>query len=242
MARHEMNALVRTRVQNKTHRLIASRYPTVGVFDDLTTDPDELEAAFLLESITNDRIAAITRRLPLLPESEIVRGPGATMVMAAFLHADATGGRFTDGRLGAWYAALDVATAIDETVYHDTRRLRLSDGGFPNSIQMRELVANIDCSLVDIRGQQASRPELYLPDDYTASRAFGVGLRWPANGVGENGIVFDSVRHAGGTNVCLYGPTLVPLPVLQADHYEYRWDRSGAVTVLKLTNITANHH
>jgi hypothetical protein len=235
-----MSALVATRVRDKTHRLIASRYPTVGVFDDLTTDKGELEAAFLLESITNDRIAAITRRLPLLPDGEIVQGPGATMVMAAFLHADETGGRFTDGRLGAWYAALDVATAIEETVYHNTRRLRLSAGGFPNSIQMRELVASIDCSLVDIRGQQASRPDLYRADDYTASRAFGTGLRWPANGAGENGIVFDSARRAGGTNVCLYRPALVPLPVLQADHFEYRWDRNGAVTMLKLTNVAPN--
>jgi hypothetical protein len=227
-----------------THRLIASRFPTVGVFDDLTADAEELEIAMLLESVTNDRLSALSRRLPLLPQNEIVQGPSATMIMAAFLHADEAGGRFTDGRLGAWYASLDVDTAIAETVHHSTRRLRLSDGAFPSSIQMRELVAGIDCDLVDIRGARTTQPELYDPDDYTQSRAFGIGLRWPKNNESNsepaNGIVFHSVRRKGGINVCVYRPSLVLLPVIQADHYEYRWNAAGEVNVLKLTNIGAH--
>jgi hypothetical protein len=222
-----------------THRLIASRFPTVGAFDDLTADREELEVAVLLESATNDRLSVLSRRLPLLPESEIVQGPGATMVMAAFLHADEAGGRFTDGRLGAWYASLDVDTAIAETVHHSTRRLRLSDGAFPSSIQMRELLAEIDCDLVDIRGARTTRPALYHPDDYAKSRAFGIGLRWPKTRKPANGIVFESVRRDGGVNVCVYRPSLVLLPVIQADHYEYRWNAAGAVSVLKLTNVGA---
>ena len=232
-----MIAPSRTDVRDTTHRLIASHYPPIGVFDDLTADPRELAIAYLLESATNDRLAILSRRLPLLPASEIVQGPGATMVMAAFLHADAAGGRFTDGRLGAWYASFDVATAIAETVHHSTRRLRLSDGALPSRIQMRELVAGIDCTLVDVRGQRKKRPELYDPDDYKAAQAFGVGLRWPRSGAGENGLVYDSVRRTRGTNVCIYRPSLVVLPVTQADHYEYRWDAAGNISVLKLTNV-----
>jgi RES domain-containing protein len=232
-----MNAPARARVRDTTHRLIASRHPPIGAFDDLTVDKDELAIAFLLESATNDRVAILSRRLQLLPESEIVQGPGASMVMAAFLHADEAGARFTDGRLGAWYASFEVDTAIAETVYHGTRRLRLSDGAFPSSIQMRELTARIDSVLVDLRGQQKKRPDLYDPHNYKAAQAFGVGLRWPESGAGENGIVFDSVRRAGGTNVCIYRPSLIKLPVTQADHYEYRWDAAGDVTVLKLTNV-----
>lgn len=225
------------RVSTKTHRLIASRYPPVGVFDDLVTDKDELALAFLLESATNDRLAILTRRLPLLPESEIVQGPGATMVMAAFLHADDAGGRFTDGRLGAWYAAFEVETAIAETLHHSTKRLALSQGVYPVNIQMRELFADIDCDLTDVRGEQQQRPELYDLNDYRASQAFGVGLRWPQAGEGANGVVYDSVRKAGGTNVCVFRPSCVKLPVSQADHYEYRWNAEGIVTVLKLTNV-----
>jgi hypothetical protein len=50
---------------------------------------------------------------------------------------------------------------------------------------------------------------------------------------GESGIVYESVRRSGGTNVCIYRPSLVTLPVNQADHYEYRWDARGSVNVLK---------
>jgi hypothetical protein len=234
-----MTAPARGHVRGTTHRLIASRYPPVGVFDDLTADPEELRVAFLLESATNDRLGVLSRRLPLLPDSEIVQGRGATMVMAAFLHADEAGGRFTDGRLGAWYAALDVETAIAETLHHSTRRLRLSAGAFPSNIQMRELLAGIDCELIDIRGLRSARPDLYDPDDYSVSRPFGISLRWPKSGRGGNGVVYDSVRRASGTNVCIYRPSLVQVPVTQGDHYEYRWNAAGNVSVFRLSNISS---
>ncbi len=44
-----MTAPATARIREATHRLIASRFPTVGVFDDLATGRDELEIAFLLE-------------------------------------------------------------------------------------------------------------------------------------------------------------------------------------------------
>jgi RES domain len=230
--------LGRARVRERTHRLIASRYPTVGPFDDLTADKEDLAVAVLLESVTNDRLAVLSRRLALLPPTEIVQGPGATMVMAAFLHANEAGGRFTDGRLGAWYASFGVETAIAETLHHSTRRLRNSERGFPSAIQLREFVARIDSDLIDIRGEKESRPELYHPDDYATAQAFGAGLRWPKSEPGENGIVYDSVRRAGGTNVCIYRPSLIILPVDPGERYEYRWDSSGRASVLKLTDIS----
>jgi hypothetical protein len=104
-------------------------------------------------------------------------------------------------------------------------------------MQMRALVARIDCRLVDLRGLRKKRPELYDPDDYRASRAFGVSLRWPRSGEGSNGIAYDSVRRKDGINVCIYKPSLVRLPVTQSDHYEYRWDAHGSVNVLRLGHV-----
>jgi len=52
-----MTALRRSRIRRKTHRLIASKYPTVGIFDDLASDPGDVRAAFILEALTNDRLA-----------------------------------------------------------------------------------------------------------------------------------------------------------------------------------------
>jgi hypothetical protein len=233
-----MNGLQRAHIDQKTHRLIASRFPTVGVFDDLTSDAEDLRAAFILESLTNDRLTV--KRLGLLPDSEIISGPsgsGASIVMAAFLHADEAGGRFSDGRLGAWYASFEMETAIAETVYHSTRRLRLSAGGFPNRIQMRELIITADCEMVDVRGMKKSKPELYRDTDYSASQALAAQLRFRTSELPENGIVFDSVRRASGTNICIFWPSKVPQPVRQGGHFEYQWDAKGDVSVAKLTAV-----
>ena len=235
-----MTALRRAEIAQPCHRLIASRFPTVGVFDDLTADPDELRVAFVLETATNDRVALLGRRLGSLPDAEIVSGPTASLVMAAFRHADPAGGRFTDSRLGAWYASFERETAIAETLFHSERRLRLSERGFPASLQLRELVAEADARPVDIRGQQSERPELYDPDpaSYGRSQAFGTALRWPPDdGRPEDGLVYDSVRRPGGANLCLFRPSAVGLPVRQGDHFGYHWDAAGRATVTRLTSL-----
>src|SRR3546814_15715612 len=131
---------------------------------------------------------------------------GASMVMAAFLHADPAGGRFTDHRLGAWYAAGDIATAIEETVYHQERRLRASAGGFPNRIQMRELIADLEEMFLDLRGLRSSDAELYHPHDYSASQAFAAARRRTFASMGEPVFVHDTVRHSGAPTVCVVPP------------------------------------
>lgn len=220
----------------RTHRLIASRFPTVGIFDGADLTEDEKRLLYILEGATNDRLH-LQGRLALVPHGSIPDGPGATMVMAAFLHINEAGARFNDVRLGAWYAALTVETAIAETTYHNHRRLSASAGGFPNTIQIRELLAAVDTHLVDIRG---SREDLHDPDpaNYPVSQAYAAQLRWPSDGTNPaGGIVYDSVRHPGGTSLCLFSPALVILPVLQGDHYEYRWGQSGNLKVIKLQDV-----
>jgi hypothetical protein len=110
----------------------------------------------------------------------------------------------------------------------------------PSAIQLRELIATPDAEFCDIRSEQATRPELYGPDpaDYPSSQAFAADLRWPNGGQAENGLIYDSVRHDRGTNLCLFWPSLIPLPVVQGDHYEYRWDARGRVSVLRLSNVS----
>jgi hypothetical protein len=221
-------ALSITHIENtRTHRLIASRHPTVGVFDFMP-DQEAVLAALALEQATNDRLNDVTNKLArLAPEDIIVGKPTATLAMAAFLHTTPQGGRFNGPELGAWYSALSAKTAIEETLYHHTRRLSLSDGGFPNSIQMRELISRPNADLVDIR--ELDDPAIYHADNYTAGQKFADELRRK----GRDGILYRSVRHEKGINVAIFKPCLV-VPVTQGAHYRYDWDRQGRHMVVKL--------
>ena len=220
------------RFRARTHRLIASRWPTIGAFDSVAS-PDDLETALLLETLTNDRVNETLARLGQLDRSEWVTGePGATLVMAAFCHPAPGGGRFNTEVLGAWYCAPEIETAIAETVYHHTKRLAHSASGFRHVIQMRELISEVDAEVRDLRGLREQHPELYDPASYAASQPFGEALRRS----GANGIVYGSVRRPAGTNLVVYRPSLLP-PVLQGDHFDYRWTGSPTPLVVKLTGV-----
>ena len=148
----------------RTHRLIASRWPTIGVFDTVAS-ADDVEATLLLEALTNDRVNETLARLGRLDRSEWMTGePGATLVMAAFCHPDPGGGRFNNEALGAWYCATEIETAIAEAVYHHTERLAHSTSGFRYVIQMRELISDVDAEVCDLRGLRERHPELYDPE------------------------------------------------------------------------------
>jgi hypothetical protein len=217
------------RMRGRTHRLIATRWPMVGVFDTVAT-PDDAREALVLESWTNDRVTAELDRLTRLPDDDWVVGkPGATLVMAAFCYPAPGGGRFTTDRLGAWYAAREVDTAIAETVYHHARRLALSGLGFHATIQMRELRGEVDGRFHDVRGDQTTRPELYDPDSYARSQPFGEGLR----ASGSTGILFDSVRRRNGRNLVVFRPKLL-LPLFEGDRFDYRWTGAAAPAVVRL--------
>ncbi len=225
------------RIRKKTHRLINSRWPTIGLFDELADSEDELRQLFHLEMLANPRMNVTIGRLDRIPDGGIVMGESANQVMAAFVHCYDDGGRFNDGDLGAWYAALDITTAIEETVYHLTRRLKMSEGGFPNQMQMRELITTVSGPLLDLCETQTSHPELYDLNDYKASQKFARSIRWPFIDGGETGLRYDSVRRKGGINICVFKPEILQRPLTQGDHYQYDWNVEGEVYVNKLTNV-----
>ncbi|MBV9571455.1 MAG: RES family NAD+ phosphorylase [Alphaproteobacteria bacterium] len=219
-------------ITQATRRLIASRWPTIGVFDRVSV-PADIQAAYELEMMTNDRLRVPLERLHELPESEWVVGiPHANIVMAAWLHADEQGGRFTDGTLGCWYCSFDLQTAIVETVYHHTRRLSHSAARYYQTIQMRELRADVDDEFHDLRGMRKELPALYSPSSYAQSQPYGVALRKS----GSNGLCFDSVRYDGGVNLAVFHPRLV-LNVTQGDHFQYEWIGKETPVVSQLTNV-----
>ncbi len=200
---------MRSPAPQPTHRLIPSHFPPIGLFDSVARAAD-LEAVMELAGWTNDRL--VRQRVARLPQSEWVFGrPNASIVMAAFLHAAPGGGRFNGPDLGAWYAAATTVTAIAE-VGHHLRREALARGIDGMKRSFRSYSARLDGDYRDIRGTE---PRLHSGDSYAAAQAFGENLR----ASGEDGIVYDSVRHRGGVNACAYRPVKV-LDVVQAEHFE----------------------
>jgi RES domain-containing protein len=223
--------LTRRRLRReRTHRLIPSRFPPIGIFD-IGLTAEEVAAAFEIEAATNERLNDLRGRLHLFPPAELATGDGAGFAMAALLHGAA--GRFNDDALGAWYAGFEVATAIAEVAYHHHRRLSLSAAGFPAIAEMRELVSRVSAELADLHGAGvAERAPLLDPDP--ATYAEGQGFARALREAGESGLVYPAVRRAGGTCLVLWRPRLC-LPVTQGAHFRLAWNAEGALDVDRLT-------
>jgi hypothetical protein len=215
-------------VPGPTWRMIPSRYPPIAAFDTVASTED-LEAVMELEGWTNDRLVA--ERVARLPKTEWVYGvPNASVVMASFLHAAPNGLRFTTADLNGWYAAFDRRTAIAEVAHH-LRREAINMRSPSLTLQYRTYSARLAGQYHDIRGQRNAHPELYSPDNYTASQAFGTTIR----SSGGDGILYDSVRHVGGTNVVAFRPKNVQ-DVVMSTHYEVMVPIKGKVIARALTS------
>lgn len=197
-----------------SYRLIPSKFPPIGLFDTVATAAD-LEAVMELAGWTNDRLVA--ERVARLPRSEWVFGrPNASVVMAAFLHVAPGGMRFNGPELGAWYAAAGLRTAVIEVAHHLRREAHATQAvGLTRTY--RTYTAELAGAYLDIRGQQATRPDVYASDGYSAGQVLGEQIR----AAGGDGLLFDSLRHVGGINVVAHRPRNV-LNILQTDHYEIR--------------------
>ena len=200
-------------------RLVASRFPPVGLFDRVARASD-LDSVFAIEALSNARLRQEAGELALVPPEERVSGPGTTPIMAAFTHLNGQGSRFTDGSYGVYYAAHSIDTAIVETAFHRARFLAATAEA-AMEIDMRSYAADISAQFHDIRGGARRYAALCAPDitAYGAAQNFARELR----SQGSNGIVYTSVRDAGGECVAVFKPRVVA-PVVQGPHYCYVWN------------------
>lgn len=212
-------------IKGTTYRLIPSHFPPIGIFEDLL-DPEELELAFELESMTNDRIGEQVGDIRLVPLDQRVVGAGTTPIMAAFTHIGIPS-RFTDGRYGVYYAGLSLETAIAESMHSRARFLKNSHTP-ATRITMRCYTCKVDADLIDVRNEGACHQE-----DWGPAQSLGADARKQ----GGNGIIYKSVRHKGGENIAVFKPNSLTPPANQAGHYEYIWDGSKITDVIQLTTV-----
>ncbi|GAB2499982.1 RES family NAD+ phosphorylase [Arenimonas alkanexedens] len=210
-----------TRVQwSEAWRLVPSRFPPQGVFDRIAS-PEDLEALYAVESMTNARLREELGQLALVPRERRVSGPGSQPIMAAFTHLNPDGSRFSDGSYGVFYAAHALATAIAETHYHRARFMAATREPAMD-IPMRCYRTSIKARLHDLR---RGWTKMLSPDDYAEPRALARELR----AAGSDGVVYPSVRQPGGECVGIFYPDRVGACV-QARHLVYRWDGARLLT------------
>jgi len=205
-------------------RIIPSRFPPIALFERVT-EPDDLEAIFELESMTNPRLRNEVGEIGLVSPEERMSGPGTSIIMAAFTHLNPEGSRFSDGTYGVFYAANNLETAIAETRHHRERFMRATKQEHME-LDMRVYVTDLDGELHDLRGQRATQPLVYNNDNYAAGQHLAKALRKE----GSNGIAYDSVRQEGGECVAVFRPRLLSNG-RQERHLCYAWDGN------RITNV-----
>ncbi|HEY8312987.1 MAG TPA: RES family NAD+ phosphorylase [Candidatus Baltobacteraceae bacterium] len=198
-----------------SYRIIPSRYPATGLFDEVA-DPADLAVVLELEAGTNPRVLDEAGELSMVRPEDRISGPHTAAIMAAFAHTQPS--RFSDGSFGVYYAASDEATAIAETAYHRARFLQ--NAGFANErLDMRVYTAAIHGDFDDVRAKTA-RSKLYDPDSYAYSSAYAAKL-YRRNVV--DGIAYRCVRRHAGECVGVFRPAAVThCQVLH--HLQYRFE------------------
>lgn len=194
--------------RDDAHRLIPYRYSDRGkpILNLLAEDDDELLSDLTeLEGATNDRLLGESGRLPGISAIELVSGfPLAHIVNASFTHPHPLGGRFNYPGRGAWYAAFEMETAQTEVAFH--RSLELKEVGW----KVEEISPYIDY-FADFRHEfhdihrDADFQDCLNPGSYAASQALGRNLLTG----GSAGILYPSVRRAGGECIACFRPPLV---------------------------------
>jgi hypothetical protein len=169
-------------------------------------DTDE-EAAILaeLEGETSARLVAEREGSPALDRRELVfarRPPdlkvyGQSHINAAFTYTRPTGNRFNGGDRGAWYCSYDALTSAEELGFI---------GIYEDEARYVELLADFIGDFPDLDGETAS-PALDTDPDvgYPAGQALAATLRRE----GHRGLLYPSVRRAGGRCFVAFDPGIV---------------------------------
>jgi hypothetical protein len=211
-------ALVR---QFDTHRLILSRHLPQGdsVLVAISDQDADLQAIFELDNATNDRLLAAQQLLPGIGVEELVFGvPHAAVINAAFCHPHPLGSRFNGPTRGAWYAAFDVKTSQAEVAFHKSVQLA-EIGRFDDVVTYDDYTADFSADFHDLRAAPAALRGCLDPESYVESQALAERLL-EADALG---VIYPSVRHAGGTCVACFRPALVA-NVKRGKTYRFVWD------------------
>ncbi len=228
----DLTALPRAEFNAQTaYRLINSKYPPIGLFDDVASDA-EFDALYAVQALTNPRLRHEVGDLNRVPRGRRPFNiPGCSYALGPFVHVNESGSRFSAGQFGVFYAARAMATGIAETRYHQQRYFEgVADLKY-DRIQMRGLSVLFTASLVNIYAPRRDDCGWHDADDYSAAQQLGDTVKI----ADEHGIAYASVRDGGKRCYALFSPHVIT-SVVQTGHYEYQWDGKRIANVLKIVH------
>ena len=196
-----MIATITEIAQQRTVRLIPTAYYKPPVLRSLVDSEKELEQLERLEGMSSRRLVNPTPTVGL--DYDVW---GRTSISAAFTYVRKGGNRFNDERTGAWYAAFDDRTALCEVAYHKTRELEFIDF-FYDEVQYRALHASFIGRFHDLRNLSPS--PLCLDPDPAIGYPYGQQLARELTPLGSRGLIYPSVRNAGGVCLVAFQPNVV---------------------------------
>ncbi|MBI4755755.1 MAG: RES family NAD+ phosphorylase [Betaproteobacteria bacterium] len=212
------------------YRVIPTRFPAVGLFERVAA-PEDFDALYALEAMTNDRIRDDLGDITLVPADERLFGPGSTSIMAAFTHPNPQGNRFSDGSYGVFYCARSRITAVEESRHHQARFMDATREP-PMRLQMRLYTVEASGEVTDLREACQAEPRIVDPHDYGYAQGIGRALR----ARGAAGIHYPSVRHAGGE--CLAAlRTAIVRNCLHSAYLEYHWSGQSIEAVFEVSRL-----
>jgi hypothetical protein len=192
--------------QDDTHRLIPDRFfGGESVLSRLGLPPAQMAHLYQLDDATNDRLAGEANLLPGISVHELVFGvPHFHIINASFTHAQPNGSRFSGSDRGVWYAGFSLKTAQSEVAFHYAAGLREIKWEEEETVVYRVFLSDFHGEFQDLRNDPASKKYLRV-ESYRDSQKLGRRLL----NQGSAGIVYPSVRHAGGTCIACFRPALV---------------------------------
>ena len=194
-------------------RLIPDTRHKPPVLRGLVDTDDEAEILAELEGETSARLIAEREGSPALDRRELVFARrahdlklyGQSHINAAFTYTRPTGNRFNGPERGAWYCSYDVLTSAEEVGFHRTRELGYS-GVFEDVARYVELLADFIGDFPDLDGETGHPALDPAPDvGYPEGQALAAALRRE----GHRGLLYPSVRHAGGRCFVAFDPGIV---------------------------------
>jgi RES domain-containing protein len=211
-------------------RVVSDPRPGLSALAELVDDPADLDELIALRNMTDPVAREAARAIALVPAADRYAGAHAGVVMASFLWLAPS--RFSPGTFGVLYAALSLETAVRESAYHAASKLRASGAPADRIPRVAMVMVLEDAGHAD---QRRSRPgvdaAIYDSTDYRPAQRLGHALR----AAGNAGVVYDSVRHPGGTCYGVFRPASVSTVRDEALDLELEWDGAAIGTYTVVT-------